>query len=453
MKLTISSLCAAMTLATLSSASYAQDLLEVYQKALTNDPIVLQAQAQRDSLYSQIETSRAPLLPSLSANVGYGKSWTDVNNDNNATYNIGGFTGGVTLNQVIYNHSAWVGLSLAEKSASQADASYASALQSLIIRVTNAYFDVLSAKDALVFQQAEVAAIGRQLEQTKQRFVVGLTAITDVHEAQAQYDLARAQEILAENTLQNSYQALQEITGIDYDSINLLDTQRFSAVKPAPDSSNEWLKMAETNSIDLLIQRIAKEIATEQISLAKAGHLPSLNLNAGYNTNYDRNGSNNAPGGLNDSGTANVGLQLSVPIFEGFKVSSQVDQAQFNFVNASEKLEQTYRATVKNIRNNFNNVDASISSIRAYEQTVISSESALKATQAGFEVGTRTIVDVLNSTRNLYNSKRQLSDARYSYIKSILALKQAAGTLTEADVVTINNGLSADTTTTLPAQP
>ncbi|MCF1426524.1 MAG: outer membrane channel protein TolC [Shewanella sp.] len=436
MKFRIRSLCAAMTLAAASSAVYAEDLLQIYQQALTNDPVVLQAQAQRNSLYEKIEESRAPLLPSLSASVGYGKSWVDQNVDGIGVLDSDGFNGNVTLNQVIYNHSAWVGLDIAELAASQADASYASSLQGLIIRVTTAYFNVLSAQDALEFQKAQVAAIGRQLEQTKQRFAVGLTAITDVHEAQAQYDLSRAQEIQAENTVQNNYQALQEITGLPYDKLAILDTKRFSAGMPMPTSAGEWLKMAEDSSLDLLAQRIAKDIANQQISLAKAGHMPSIKLNAGYKGTFEQS---NAEA---ERGTTDVALQLSVPIFEGFKVSSQVNQAQYDFVAASEKLEQTHRAVSKDIRSNFNNVVAAISSIKAYEQTVISSESALKATQAGFEVGTRTIVDVLNSTQNLYNSKRQLSDARYAYIQSVLALKQAAGTLTEEDVVMINKGLT-----------
>ncbi|MCL1066806.1 outer membrane channel protein TolC [Shewanella olleyana] len=435
MKFKIRSLYAALTLAVAAPAANADDLLQIYQQALTSDTIVLQAQSQRDALYETIEENRAPLLPTISANVGYAKAWNDLD-DGKPTEKPDGFTGGVTLNQVIYDHSAWVGLDLAEMAASQADSAYASALQALIIRVTTAYFDVLTAKDNYEFQGAEKRAIERQLEQTKQRFAVGLTAITDVHEAQAQYDLASATEILAENTLANSYEALREITGIDHKTINTLDTNRFSAGAANPTSSSEWLKIAETNSIDLMTQRIGRDIASKTIDLFKAGHMPSLNLGAGYTKGFEQN-----PG--YDYDNANIAVTLSVPIFEGFKVSSQVKQAQFQYVEASEKLEQVHRGVVKDVRNNFNNVGASISSIRAYEQSVISSESALKATQAGFEVGTRTIVDVLNRTRDLYDSKRQLSDARYGYINSILALKQAAGTLSEDDIISINNGLIA----------
>jgi outer membrane protein len=194
--------------------------------------------------------------------------------------------------------------------------------------------------------------------------------------------------------------------------------------------------MAENRSIDLMTQRIAKDIAQETITLYKAGHMPTVNFDANYTKAFDQSPTP-------DFDSKSVGVSIKVPIFEGFKIDSKVKQAQYKYVEASEKLEQTHRGVVKNVRNNFNNVSASISSIRAYEQSVVSSESALKATQAGFEVGTRTIVDVLNRTRDLYDSKRQLSDARYGYIKSILALKQAAGTINEDDVIAINSGLKA----------
>ncbi len=318
-------------------------------------------------------------------------------------------------------------------------------MQNLIVRVTNAYFNVLSAQDTYDFQVAQKRAIKRQLEQTKQRFAVGLIAITGVHEAQAQYDLANATEIQANNALTNSYEALSEITGRQYTSIDILNEKRFSPVLPSPSNSQEWVTMAEQSSVELMTQRIAKDIAQEKISLYQAGHMPSLSLNAGYNTRFEQEPDPQATANFDN---ATLGINLNVPIFQGFKVSSQVKQAQYQYVEASEKLEQTHRSVVKNIRNNFNNVSSSISSIKAYEQSVISSESALKATEASFEVGTRTIVDVLDSTQQLYNSKRQLSDAKYNYIESVFALKLAAGTLNEQDLVAINNGLIAPATTT-----
>lgn len=446
MKLTKRHLFVSIAIAISSHTAYAENLEQIYQQALTNDPLVLQAKAQRDAVYAQVDQSRAPLLPSISANIGYGKSWYDNNDDKTGVYDTGAFQGGVTLNQVIYNHATWVGLNVAELAASQADAVYASTLQNLIVRVTQAYFNVLAAKDSYEYQGAEVRAIARQLEQTKQRFKVGLTAITDVHEAQAQYDLARAKQIQAKNVLENSYEALQEITGVNYDNIEPLDTQRFSANAPVPANPNDWTTMAENNNIALTIQKISKNIAKEQISLAKSGHLPSLNLTAGYNTRFDSQTSNDAPAivqqSFDDQGTGSVGINLSIPIFEGLGTKAKVTQAQYQYVEANAKLEQTHRAVEKNIRNGFNNVKAAISSIKAFEQSVISAQSALKATEASFDVGTRTIVDVLNSTRDLYNAKSQLADARYNYINAIFALKQAAGTLNEQDIAMINSGLT-----------
>lgn len=435
MKFKIRTLCAALTFAASANTAFADDLLQIYQQALTNDPVVLQAKARRDQTFEAIEENRAPLLPTVSAQVGYDKGWRDPGNDTR------GLTGTVNLNQVVYDHSAWVGLDLAEKVASQADTVYAASLQQLIIRVTTAYFNVLAAKDTFEYQQAEKRAIERQLEQTKQRFAVGLTAITDVHEAQAQYDLATASVISAQNDLTNSYEALREITGIDHTDLKVLDTQRFSASKPTPEQTNDWQKLAEDNNLSILSDQLAKDIAKETIKLRQAGHMPSLSLNASYSKDLDQHTNGVSQPDLDNS---SVGLMLSIPIFEGFSVTSQVKQAKYAYVEASQALEQTHREVVRSVRSNFNDVTASMSSIKAYEQSVVSAESALKATQAGFEVGTRTIVDVLNSTYNLYNAKRQLSTARYSYINSILALKQAAGTLTEADVLSINNGLTEE---------
>ncbi|KFZ36026.1 outer membrane channel protein [Shewanella mangrovi] len=441
MKFKIRTLCAALTFAATANTAFADDLLQIYQQALTNDPVVLQAKAQRDQTFEAIEENRAPLLPTVSGQVGYNKAWNDPGS------NSRGLTGTVSLNQVVYDHAAWVGLNLAEKAASQADTVYAASLQNLIIRVTTAYFNVLSAKDTFEYQQAQKNAIERQLEQTKQRFAVGLTAITDVHEAQAQYDLATAAVISAQNVLTNSYEALREITGIDHTDLKVLDTQRFSATSPAPTQTTDWQKLAEDNNLAILSDRLAKDIAKETISLQKTGHLPSLSFNASYSKGLDQQTDGVSQPDFDDSA---VGLTLSIPIFEGFAVSSRVKQAKYAYIQASQALEQTHREVIRSVRSNFNDVTASMSSIRAYEQSVISAESALKATQAGFEVGTRTIVDVLNSTYNLYNAKRQLSDARYSYINSILALKQAAGTLTEADVVGINNGLTTEAVTQQP---
>ncbi|WP_420892213.1 outer membrane channel protein TolC [Photobacterium swingsii] len=339
----------------------------------------------------------------------------------------------MTLSQSIYNRASWVNLDIAEKKARQSDASFAATQQGLILRVSQAYFDVLKAMDDLEFVRAEKAAVGRQLEQTKQRFEVGLSAITDVHDAQAQYDSVLADEILKENALTNSYEGLREITGQEHTDLNILDTARFSASRPQS-KVLQLIQDAEKENLSLLTARISQDIARDSIALAESGHLPTLGFNAGYNYNeLDPSSS--------DNGKLTAGIRLDLPVYSGGKTSSEVKQAQFSYVSASEQLEGSYRSVVKDVRAFYNNINASIGALRAYQQSVISAQSALEATEAGFEVGTRTIVDVLDSTRRLYDANRQLANARYDYILSQLQLKQAVGSLNEQDVTDINAGL------------
>lgn len=424
----------ALGLASATLPAQADDLYQIYQQALTKDPVLLQSKATRDSAFEAIDQSRASLLPFISGSLGYGQSWSD---DLSESGDSSG-TAGISLSQSIYDHANYVNLALSEKQASQADANYALAVQSLVVRVANAYFAVLSAQDALEFVQANKRAIERQLEQTKQRFAVGLTAITDVHEAQAQFDLAVADEINAQNTLENSYEGLREITGLAHEDLAVLDTDRFSPSQPTPATHDAWLNLGEESSLELLSRRLGVDIAKERIELAKTGHLPSIGVTAGVTKAFDQD---DRAGFISNDTTGNVAVELKVPIFSGFSVSSQVEQAKYNFVASSQALEETHRSVVRNLRNSLNNVKASISTINAYQQSVVSAESALKATEAGFEVGTRTIVDVLNSTRQLYSAKQQLADARYNYILAVLSLKQAAGTLSDEDVKLINQGL------------
>jgi outer membrane protein len=305
----------------------------------------------------------------------------------------------------------------------------------LIVRVTQAYFDVLSAQDDLEFSNTEKAAIERQLEQTKQRYAVGLTAVTDVHEAQAQFDNALTAVIRSQNNVYNAEEALRVITNVYPRDLHALNTERFSASKPTPDSANEWQQTAEAKNLDLISQKITLDIAKENINISKSDHYPTL----GFTGTYNNSGIENV---TDDYGTT-LGVTLSVPIYSGGAISSAVRQAQSNYVAASHDLAQTHRNVVRNARNSYNAVITSVSSIKALEQALVSAESALKATEAGFEVGNRTIVDVLDSTRNLFNAKRNLSSTRYRYVQDILALKRAGGTISEKDVMDINQGLSA----------
>ncbi|MCW8109345.1 outer membrane channel protein TolC [Alteromonas ponticola] len=439
----------------LSTSAFADDLLQVYQQAKANDPLVNRAKAQRDASFEGIAVSRANLLPQLSGYVSYTMSGGE------RTQNLGSQTFtldtdadtssyGLDLSMSLYDHANWVGLNRAEKVAEQSDAQYAATMQELIVRVVTAYFDVLRARDNVTFVRAEKRAIERQLEQTRQRFEVGLTAITDVHEAQANFDNTVAQEIQAENQLEFALESLRVITGKYHDKLYGLDTENFSAEPPAPQNVNEWLSIAEDKNLTLLANRLAVDIAKEDISNARAGHLPTL----GFVANAGKSKNDVESEGVTESGQPFVDayetpyqdsysatVQLSVPIFSGFRTSALADQARHLYVSASEDLEFSYRQTVQSVRSSYNDVKASISTIRALEQAVVSARSALQATEAGFDVGTRTIVDVLTSTRNLFDARRNLSSARYDFIQAVVNLKRAAGNLTQNDIEMINKGL------------
>lgn len=424
-------LVAMMVAAGLNGPVLADDLWGIYQSAVKADPVLLQAAAEKERALEAVTGTRAPLLPQINLAADYTRIYSseDVRESKGPTI-------GVNLVQSIYDRSNWVELSQSEKSAHFADLGYNLALQELMVRTTSAYFDVLKAYDDVEFAVAEKAAIARQLEQTKQRFEVGLSAITDVHEAQAEYDLSVANEITLRNALESAYQGLRQITGQDHRTLNVLDTARFAPAIPAPESANGWYKLAEESSLALARAKVQTDIAKEQIDRAESGHYPTLDLVAG--TQYSDTDSQMSS---SDATDASIGLQLNVPIYSGGGISSAVKQAQHQYVAASEVLSETQRSVYRNTLDSFNTLSAATSAIRAYEQTVVSRQSALDATTAGFEVGTRTIVDVLNSTRALYDAKRNLSGARYAFVVAVFRLKLAAGTLTENDLVDVNKAL------------
>lgn len=426
-----------MAAAGFAQLAQADDLWGIYQAAVKADPVVLQAAAEKERALEAVNASRAPLLPQINLAADYTRVYSSEDYRESK-----GPAVGLNLVQSIYDGGNWVSLSQSEKSAHYADLGYALALQDLMVRATAAYFDVLKAYDDVEFVVAEKTAISRQLEQTKQRFEVGLSAITDVHEAQAEYDLSVANEITLRNALESAYQGVRQITGQDHRNLNILDTARFAPALPAPESALGWYKLAEESSLALARAKVQTDIAKEQIDLAQTGHYPTLDLLAGSQYS-DRNEMSAAASSDSGATDTSIGLQLNVPIYSGGGISSAVKQAQFQYVAASESLSETQRAVYRSTIDSYNTLAAAISAIRAYEQTVVSRQSALDATSAGFEVGTRTIVDVLDSTRALYDAKRNLSGARYAFIRAVFNLKLAAGTLTENDLVDVNKVLTA----------
>ncbi|MDN3394079.1 MULTISPECIES: outer membrane channel protein TolC [unclassified Pseudoalteromonas] len=432
-----------------STVANAEDLLQVFEIATANDPTVLKAKAQADAQSYQSDRAMSALLPQIGLSMSYEKSDStsfqsigDLSNQVKVESETDQFRRGISLSQTLFDLGAWNSLGIADKQALQASGQYDFAKQDLIVRVAEGYFNVLSAIDNLEFVQAEKRAIERQLEQTKQRYAVGLTAITDVHEAQAQFDNSVAQEIIANNAVETAREQLREITGKYHAKLDMLNTETFSTVKPSTPAT-DLVKIAKDKNLNLQVSKITVDIAKEQIELAKAGHYPKLTLNASYGdslTDSELNGVSFDDQPRSDS--SSIGLNFSVPLYSGGATVAATDQARAFYVAASQDFETDYRAVTRSVITSYNQVVSDIATFKALEQAVISAQSALKATEAGFEVGTRTIVDVLISTQNLYNAKRNLADVRYRYVVSTLRLKQATGTLSREDLVGINQGLN-----------
>ena len=453
MKKTLISTLLASSFGLFSLQIAAADLQEIYQLATQKDPQLLKAIATRDAAREAIDVSKANLLPQVNLTAGYNRTWAEATDFNTETNTLivfdretKGWNAEVGLQQSLFDWTNWKNLNTAEKRALQSQTNLDAAGQELIVRVSQAYFNVLKAGDDLGFAEAEKRSIERQLEQTKQRFAVGLTAITDVHEAQAQFDSAVAREITAQNALETAREALREITGQYHAELATLNTDKFSTQTPSPATADAWVKLAEEKNLSLKANKLALEIAGNEIDVAKAGHYPTLGLTGTYSTRDDEN-KNTISGDTTTSNlprldTKSVGLNLRVPLYSGGATTAQTAVARANYVAAGQDLELSYRTAVRQVRSSFNDINANIATIRALEQAVISAESALNATEAGFEVGTRTIVDVLLSTRNLFEARRNLSGARYNYVIAILALKQAAGNLSEQDLAGINQALT-----------
>lgn len=423
-----------------SHSALAEDISQIYNQAKETNPSLLQARAAKDQAFEAINTADAANLPQI--NLTASSTYIDhVSGDRMSNTTWGGDSllsnsASLSVSQAIFNRANWETSDISELSARASDAQYASAQQQLIYDTVDKYFAVLGARDNLKFVQAEKKAVARQLEQTKQRFNVGLSAITDVHSAQAQYDAVLAQEIAAQNTLTNSYEALRELAGEYYRDLDDLDTSKLVLKKPASDI-DELIKTAEDKNLNILALKLSKEIAKKQISLADKNGDPTLSLVGSYGytgSDMELSGTNTRQSGTN----ASIGLNFNMPLYTGGSITSNVKQKEFAYVSASQQLQATHRTVETGVHTAYNNINADIAQIKAYEQAVVSAQSSLKATEAGFEVGTRTIVDVLDATQTLYQQKENLSAARYNYIRANLALKQAQGTLSEEDILTIN---------------
>ncbi|WP_224557988.1 outer membrane channel protein TolC [Pectobacterium versatile] len=435
-----------LSLGGFSAMSQAENLLQVYQQAKSTNPDLRSSAATRDAAFEKINESRSPLLPQLGINAGYtyNKGYRDSNGVNSNEKSAA-----LQLTQTLFDMSKWRALTLQEKQAGIEDVTYQTAQQNLMLNTATAYFNVLRAIDSLSYINAQKQAIYRQLDQTTQRFNVGLVAITDVQNARSQYDSVLANEVLTRNTLDNALESLRQITGNFYPQLAGLNIERFSTQKP--EAVNNLLKEAENRNLNLLSARLSQDLAREQIRSAETGYMPTLDLTASTGVSDTRYSGSRTNGGNfsdTDAGQHRVGINFTLPLYSGGATNSQVKQAQHGYVSSSELLESAHRSVIQTVRSSFNNISASISSINAYKQAEVSAQSSLDAMEAGYQVGTRTIVDVLDATTTLYNAKQQLSSARYDYLINQLNIKSAQGTLSETDLQTLNASLGQPVSTT-----
>ena len=427
----------------------AGDLIEVYQQALANDAVYASARASQTAGRERVTQGKAGLLPTV------GLSGSMVRNDQSASpFNEGaavtqnGVTGVVrgsgaalntsqytlALSQPLFRWDRWQSYEQSKLQQAIAEAQFAQAQQDLITRVSQAYFDVLAAQDTLESTRAQKSATTEQLASAKRNFEVGTQTITDTHEAQAAFDLVVAQEFAAVNDLENKQSALQAIIGAAPASLATLKAG-VALASPQPALIAPWVASAENSNYGVVVSQLSLELAKRDIARQRAGHYPTLDLVA--SSTYNKVGGQSAQSG---SATNNaVGVQWSVPIFNGFAVTSRVRESIALEERARNDLEATRRNAAQSARQSYLGVNSGLAQVRALEAADISSQSALDSNQLGYQVGVRINIDVLNAQRQLYSTRRDLSRARYDTIMSGLRLKAASGSLREEDLVPVNN--------------
>lgn len=423
----------------------AENLIDIYHDAYLNDPQFKAASAAWLAAREQLPISMASILPNISALGSISRQYTNAEGTFPGTLLVrsGDYYGNlasysVMLTQPIFNFGNWATIWGAQASVKQAEAIYLSAIESLMLRTSQAYFTVLLAEQTLRFTEANKEAVRRLLEQTQHQYDVGLKAITDLENTKASYDQALADEIAAKKNLDNSKEKLAEITGKKYCSFSPLK-ENFPLMNPQPDDINRWVKAAERQNFDLAAARFAALAARENIKVKEAGQLPTLSGGLNYNYNYNNNNTgNNDPSRIKTSAAS---LNLNVPIFQGGQVVAQTRQAGYQYQQALSQQEQTQRSVTSNTSQSFLNVTAGISKVNADKQLIISNEAALRSTQAGYQVGTRTMVDVLQAESSYYNSQKQLATDETDFINQTLTLKQLTSILTIDDLCIINNWL------------
>jgi outer membrane protein len=417
--------------------------MQIYQDARQQDPVYASARDAWAATQEKLPQARALLLPSatLSANTNYNDRDIEFRDGITAPapgrFNSNGAT--VTVTQPLVRMQNLMQYRGAGTQLAQSDFVLAAAAQELILRVAQAYFDALLAQDSLELAVAQKAAIQEQLAVAKRNYELGAAAITDAHDAQARFDLAAALEITARTDLENSREALQQIIGKPPGVLTPLGS-RFAPRSPEPNNATAWVEQSLTTSQQIAIQKAAVDLAEQEVQRNRYAHYPTLDAVASYSDAGEGQGTRGATG--LDTRTTVVGLQFSLPLYLGGSVSSQVREAQSNLSKARQDLDATRREVTTAVKQAFRGVTNGISQIRALATALQSSQSSLKSSLLGREVGIRTQVHVLNAQQQLFNARFDLARARYTYVLSWLQLKSGSGQLTEDDVRQVNDWLA-----------
>jgi outer membrane protein len=425
--------------ALLGGAAQAADLLSVYRDAVTYDAQFSAARASLDAGREKLPQGRSGLLPiiGLSANT----SWNDTESTSrssppltrSAQYNSNGWS--VSLSQPLFRWQNWEAYQQSDLAVVQAEAQFAAARQDLIVRVAQAYFDVLLAQEVVATTAAQKTAIAEQLESAKRNFEVGTATITDTHEAQARYDLAVATEIAAQADLTVKRQVLRLVVGRELDTLKALKPGT-QIGQPQPDDMGKWAETAETGNLTVQQAQAGLEIATREVRKQRAGHLPTLDVVASYGRSGTAYNSTTSSG--IDAKSTTVGLQLAVPLFAGGYVSSKDREAVALREKAQADLDNARRQAALGARQAYLGVTSGLSQVKAYEAALASSQAALESNKLGYEVGVRINIDVLNAQSQLYDTRQKLMKARLDTLVAQLKLKSAAGNLGEDDLAAIN---------------
>lgn len=424
---------------------FAENLLIAYKQALQSDPIFKTAEAQWQATNQLNSMSLAVLLPTLSSSAGQTRSHINQTNgpENNIFYQTTKQYG-LNISQVIFDYRAWAGLKNANAQVKQGRATYDAAAQNLMLRVATAYLSVLQAYDEWLATSAQKHSLEQQLEQTQAQFKVGLIPITGIEQVKASYDATVAQEITNQNTISNKLEELRAITGSFYTHVSGVKAD-LPLVAPTPASINQWAKISTQQNYTLQAAYFGMVAAKANVSIQRAGHFPTITANGGYT--YEDQSEAMASGGTlkpTTNRTTSIGLTVNLPIYQGGLINAETRQAAFQYAAASAQMEQTYRSTLTQARENYLGVISGISKLKADKQSIISNQASLDATKAGYTAGNNTIVDVLEQQSNLYAAQTSYAVDQYNYLLSILNLKLAAGTLSPEDLAEINSWLTRD---------